>query len=1212
MNSNSIKNRVEGSTRRTPATPACTLMALVVGASLLVPVAANAATFNVTSNANAGAGSLRNAINQANASAADDIITFDPAVNNIVLTAALPVLGQGPIVNGASAATGSLSINPNPTPAPGAAQTNANLVTVSGNNAVRVFEVASGASVAMNFLQIRQGSTNGEGGAGILNKGNLALTVCFVSSNAATNTLAAPNNNIAVNGAGISNAGGTLSLVDSTVDSNTIAGTGPALGGGIFNGDGSTATLTRSTVSNNIISGSNFNGDGNQGGGIYNAGTLSLSNSTVAQNRAQGNAANVTVINRGGGIANVRGSAAITSSTIALNTIAGDSTGAGIFSATTLTLNNTIVAGNNNQTNNGPGAPVPPVTPVESNVNGAFSGNFNITTGTATEAGLAGALGGNGGFTQTVALNVTNNNPATPTVNANPAINAGDPSIGGVGATDQRGVNFPRVIGGRIDIGAFEANQAPPVTSNVSVNNVANVTPATPTNVTLTATDPDGDGVTFTIVTPPTKGTLSALQTTPTTNGPAGTPLTSTQTIQYTPNANAAGPDTFTYQATDTKGLKSNISTVTLNLNERNSLIVTTTSDVVNPNDGVTSLREAVNFANSDGVDSVITFSPTVFGTAQGINLVGQAGGSTQLNLITSGTITITGPAAGVIISGSNAGRVFQNTANNATLNNLTITGGNQSSAGAGNNVGGGILNLGTLTINNLTVSGNSAAEAGGGIANGGTLTINRSTISNNRALTNFGYGGGIFNNTGATVTISTSTFSGNQGRNGGAIGSFTPLTVNASTFSGNSAVGNLAPAGATPGAGDGGAIFTTGAGSGITLTNATFSGNTAGRNGGAVAASGPLTILSSTIVGNTANGAGGGIDNTAGSLNLSNSIIVGNTGATSPNFSNPVVSGTNNITTGTAMDAGLDPAGLKDNGGNVQTIALTTRGTAVNKGDNAASAALTTDGRGPGFPRVVGPRIDIGAFESAFGNRAPQANNETFSTSINVPFSQQIFATDDDNDTLSFAKSGGTLPNGVTISSTGLISGTPTEAGRFDFQVNIFDGSNVTVAKFILIVSTNADGVGPVVTGPDFNDTYTRDQLASIVYLGTVTDVAPTGVTPSGVASVLFQLRRDSDGFAYSGDPTTGFTSNKDIGYFPAFIFDPVPNTTAGTSNFRRTFSSFIPPTLTPGSYSIVIAAKDKAGNFSVEVSTINIVAAPGAATAPSAAKAKTSGGAS
>lgn len=57
----------------------------------------------------------------------------------------------------------------------------------------------------------------------------------------------------------------------------------------------------------------------------------------------------------------------------------------------------------------------------------------------------------------------------------------------------------------------------------------------TPLAIVLTGTDPDGDIITYTIVTPPTNGTLS------------GTP----PAITYTPNPNYHGADTFTFQVSD-------------------------------------------------------------------------------------------------------------------------------------------------------------------------------------------------------------------------------------------------------------------------------------------------------------------------------------------------------------------------------------------------------------------------------------------------------------------------------------------------------------------------------------------------------------------------------------------------------------------------------------------------------------------------------------
>src|SRR5271169_6111209 len=76
---------------------------------------------------------------------------------------------------------------------------------------------------------------------------------------------------------------------------------------------------------------------------------------------------------------------------------------------------------------------------------------------------------------------------------------------------------------------------------------------------------------------------------------------------------------------------------------------------VNNPTDmpvaGQTDLRQAIVLANTTGGDQTIVFDSTVFKTPQTITLAG-----TQLELgDTTGTETITGPKAGVTVSGNNA-----------------------------------------------------------------------------------------------------------------------------------------------------------------------------------------------------------------------------------------------------------------------------------------------------------------------------------------------------------------------------------------------------------------------------------------------------------------------------------------------------------------------------------------------------------------------------
>ncbi len=89
---------------------------------------------------------------------------------------------------------------------------------------------------------------------------------------------------------------------------------------------------------------------------------------------------------------------------------------------------------------------------------------------------------------------------------------------------------------------------------------------------------------------------------------------------------------------------------------------------------------------------------------------------------------------------------------------------------------GGGIYNGGnTVTINNSTLSGNSAT-IGGGIYNSGTATISNSTLSGNSATY---YGGGI-NNNGGTTTVKNSIVGNSSG--GDCYGTITASGANLDT----------------------------------------------------------------------------------------------------------------------------------------------------------------------------------------------------------------------------------------------------------------------------------------------------------------------------------------------------------------------------------------------------------------------------------------------
>ena len=359
------------------------------------------------------------------------------------------------------------------------------------------------------------------------------------------------------------------------------------------------------------------------------------------------------------------------------------------------------------------------------------------------------------------------------------------------------------------------------------------------------------------------------------------------------------------------------------------------TVTVTNTNDsGAGSLRAAIASASSG---DTINFSVT--GT---ITL------TTGVLEITN-SLTITGPGASTLaISGGGVSGVFiVDSGATVTISGLTIENGSAS----------GILNNGTLTVTNSTLSGNSAGggSGGGGIFNLGILTVTNSTISGNSATG--GVGGGIYSL--GTLTVTNSAISGNSAsslpfKNGGGGGIYNDgkLTVTNSTLSGNNSPG---------------------------LSN--------GLGGGGIYNNGTLTVTNSTLSGNYVTGVlggGGGIYNNVVALTVKNSIVANNGGGNCAISGSALTSQGHNLSDDTSCSGsftatgdvnntpvGLDSGGLKDNGGPTQTIALLPTSPAVDAIPTSPTNYCTaTDGVTPiatdqrGTSRPQGPVCDIGAFE--------------------------------------------------------------------------------------------------------------------------------------------------------------------------------------------------------------------------------------------------------
>jgi len=286
-----------------------------------------------------------------------------------------------------------------------------------------------------------------------------------------------------------------------------------------------------------------------------------------------------------------------------------------------------------------------------------------------------------------------------------------------------------------------------------------------------------------------------------------------------------------------------------------------------------------------------------------------------------------------------------------ATITNSTISG---NSAG---DPGGGIANGGTFTIDNSTISGNSTSSSGGGIANGGTLTITNSTISGNSASGSFG--GGVYN-LGGDLTITDSTISANSvnGR-GGGIWTNSSIEISKSTISGNSSS-------------EGGGIYNSSLGS--TITNSTISGNSGTARGGGIYNAHTLYTSFVTIAKNSSpDGSGIYFQNFSTKLYINNSIIADNIGSPNCNISDTIYASDVNFATDGSCGSGftqvtlsqLNLQPLADNGGPTPTHALGPGSVAIDAASECTDLRnnpVTTDQRG--VTRPQGARCDAGAFE--------------------------------------------------------------------------------------------------------------------------------------------------------------------------------------------------------------------------------------------------------
>ncbi len=738
-------------------------------------------------------------------------------------------------------------------------------------------------------------------------------------------------------------------------------GGGAGMGGAIFNAAG-TLTITNSTLAGNSATGGGA--ASGLGGAIFNLnGALTLVNDTLANNTVAGGIAGGSA--NGGalftlGLNGVRASA-VTGQTATIGTAAGAN----------VTATNTIFANsiggtdivNNNSTVNG-----------SHNLATSASGvSAGVLTATTSAALILAPLYNNGGPTATIGLR-----------NGSVAIDAGaDTSQAPYNlSTDQRGVGFGRNLTNGVDIGAFEF-------------------PALHSNYYVVTSLAEGISV-------------------PTANGHAGTqadpyPVSTLRGAVMAANRDFHGADTITF---DPSLFTSAPGTITLS----------------------TAAGGFNDYNDADGTDN--TAGPSDFGIVGTLTIIGPGGDNgvtlTNANAI-SQRLFYVGTLAGL------------------TLKNLTLSGGKvQGGAGSGGGagMGGAVFNQGSLQLIQSTLSGNTARGGDGAYANNGgapngstSLWVSGGFGSGGAAGGKGGFGGGD----GGTASKSYDYYydsgggyhpprdikgipgNGGWGMGGAVFNAAGKTTITNSTLTANIAQGgSTAGASADNGSGLGGAVFNLNGS--LDVINSTLAANSVAAGTGGVLGTADGSGLFTLGQDDTGVGAAAGakallVNNLfADSSGAYNGIVSNNTTINQSSGANLATINAGNVPSGVTPDswARLKLGVLTTaNGGPTATMLPATGSDAIDNGADTSADPynLTTDQRGY-TPRKFGTKVDIGAVE--IGASAPGSATASLSVTAANPVDLGTTTTGTAGTPATFSVSGSNLsanvsvtpPTGVELSS--------------------------------------------------------------------------------------------------------------------------------------------------------------------------------------------------
>jgi hypothetical protein len=849
------------------------------------------ATFMVTNLNDSGAGSLRQAIIDANNFFGADMIEFQAGLTGIIelstgeieLTETLVINGPGAdqltidaqgqsrvfdigasegdftlaglIITGGKTTQDNSGVNSETTHSGGAIRSiTTGVLTIqnsrlagnltegelaTGGALFAVGDVAFTDSVASHNLTLG----NGASGGAVFALGEVIINDSEVFQNRTLGDNA--------KGGGI--VGGRVLIANSTLSGNTTKGTGSSAGAVMADGS---ITLSTSMVDQNLTQ-----GDQAPGGGLFSAQDVSLVDSIISDNRSDGDRSS------GGGV-HAEGEVTVTESLVSGNRTLGElAPGGGIFSSQAVTLTNSVVSSNSTDGTFSFGGGVDAVAGV------------TLTSSTVADNRTNGVGASGGGIFTTLAAVLTNSTVSDNETTGGSADGGGIAAYTGASLTQSTlSQNFASGEGGGLYVSVGDVTLASStVTRNEantagggvrcqdgtirSQNSIVSANSTGGTNPDLYPVDTElvvqhsiignNDGTSL----PESQTANASGSLVGTANDPIDAKLgvlrknggpTKTHALLPSSPAIDAGDNALLVDesgnafTSDQRGepfTRVENSVTDIGAYESQSfdaafLLVTTAADELDFDNAVRSLREAVELANgTPGADTVM-FDAETFASAQTVELL-----LGEIRITES--LTISGPGRDLLtIDGRQESRIFNitETEGDYTISGLTLTSGR------------------TVTDNDTINHTLQHRQDGGAIRSmtDRTLELRDMTVRGSSTEGRIVSGGGVYSR--GVLKVTNSTITGNHTggvvSDGGGVRGRSVILSN-STISENHTRGQF---------GDGGGVTATD----LVASNATITGNSTrmGGRGGGISA-GSVTLIDSTVSKNTTMGKfgqGGGI----------------------------------------------------------------------------------------------------------------------------------------------------------------------------------------------------------------------------------------------------------------------------------------------------------------------------------------------------------------